>query len=617
MNPYPQQLKGAKAPQFQAVDGDTISQGITNNSVLKGIDDSEKNKNLAWILTLPIGGLLMWGMNKFNKACQGKYEDSVLGKVTAWGEKIGKLPFFQSDFMKSIEKGYSKSKTFINEKIINKSKILSAMFHTPSVPTNKMVLTMSHSTSGEVASEVATKFGEFTNEGKDLEKIKQLGFVKDGKADVEAYEKVIKNSYENFDKIIDICHKQGVGASFTKERAWKIPLTKKYVTDLIPSTKKHLCKEVHWSEFANKLEALKAAPRPCATTALGRALPKQMLRVIEGMTNGAAGGGKIGILMGAFFLADAVKSTVNAPKGEKGKTFAESNIYNLGWYLTMPLGIGLMHKAGGLQYIGMNKDEVAKYRKDLEAFNIKAKAGDFATHAEWKTAKAELQKALKGTSKWFHRPLKWAGRMLTVGLETVRPFKSTKGTFLSKTGNFFKNSKYTMKDWAGYPVRLGLFLFVISPFLAKFAAKASHVVFGRPTKSVLDDEKEKPKAEAPKMPVMPQASNNAQPPQPEAAPTAPPTSPPAQSQTAPQQQGGNLINMYNNKSAQAPQQAAPEAQKEAPKEEQEPVRKYIPSAAGVQIQATNTPQNSNSAQVNNAFSKADRAEQEALKYLKG
>lgn len=48
--------------------------------------------------------------------------------------------------------------------------------------------------------------------------------------------------------------------------------------------------------------------------------------------------------------------------------------------------------------------------------------------------------------------------MLTVGLETIRPFKSNKGTFLNKTGNFFKNAKFTAKDWAGYPVRFGLFI---------------------------------------------------------------------------------------------------------------------------------------------------------------
>lgn len=51
-----------------------------------------------------------------------------------------------------------------------------------------------------------------------------------------------------------------------------------------------------------------------------------------------------------------------------------------------------MHKAGGLQYIGMDKESVAAYRKNLEAFNAKAKAGEFATHAEWKTAKKNYKK---------------------------------------------------------------------------------------------------------------------------------------------------------------------------------------------------------------------------------
>ena len=632
INQYSQQLKGQNTPQFQAVDAESIKQGIANNTVLKSVgEEGEKNKNLAWYLTAPVGVGIIYGMNKFNKSCQGEYEKTSLGRLTKFGEDIGTSTVFQSAPVKKASSAYAAVKGFINNRI-NKSKVLSAMFNTPSLPTNKSVLSMAGGTAAEISGHLATKLEEHTAKG--TLHLDKLGLK------LDEYKEIIANPHkpENIQKLIDVCKKQGIDGSFEIEKFGKVPFVNKHLSD-ISFVKKYFGKRENFSEYANKLEALTGTGNLKGKTALGKAMPRQAIRLLESLTQGNTGG-KIGILFGAYMVADAIKNTVNAPKGEKGKTFAENMIYLAGWYLTMPFGINLMHKAGGLQYIGMTPKQVEKYREAVNKHNEKvlgkeigvgfekAKEGGkivekFANKAKWKESKQELEKMLKGDSKWFHRPFKWAAKVLTSGLETLRPYAShATDTALVKTGSFLGKIKYGIKQGGGTIGRFALVAAVIFPFLGKLAAKASHVVFGRPTKSVLDEEKPKPKTAQ-------EAANSAITNTiPKAVPqqNAPATAPQSPQAATPQAStlSGSLVKMYNQNEAvkqSTPAQAVPQQNavaQDAPqqKAEQGPVRTYIPSSAGVQVQS-NINQTGAPDKVNMAFSKADRAEQEAMKYLHG
>ena len=55
--------------------------------------------------------------------------------------------------------------------------------------------------------------------------------------------------------------------------------------------------------------------------------------------------------------------------------------------------------------------------------------------------------------------------------------------FFRKSGNFFKNL-------LGVPMRIAIPMMIIVPFVAKNATKISHFLFGKPTKSVLDEDSE-------------------------------------------------------------------------------------------------------------------------------
>lgn len=622
--------------QLQNIDTAKIQQGVNESPI--GNAANQDSPALMAALLVPTCLGTTWSMNKFNKACRGEYENSLLAKIGNFGDKIGSTKLFQNSIVDRGIKKYGQLKNFLNVKVIEKSSVLRSFFKTPSVPTNHMVLMQAGGTANELSASVASFFQKYTKEGTDLEKVKQLGFVKNGQADVETYNKVVKDTNKYVDELAKACANQPKDFVFRAEKGGKVPFSKKltgkeiYLSEKFPKLKNLFCPETSFSEFANKFKVLKGAGNTAQKTALGKALPKFSLRVLEGLTNAGTGSGLVAVLMGGFFIADALARSIKAPKDEKGMTFAENIIYNVGWYLMMPFGLATMHKFGGLQYIGMSKDQVEAHRKNVAEFNEKAKAGGFATKEEYKAAKKALKEALKGdtrilktdamgvkTAKFmrnlYQRPLKMFGRVLTVGLENYRGYTKVGDSGLKK---FFSNFGFKFKDYAGYPVRFGVFMFLIAPFLGKFFAKGSHLVFGRPTHSVLDSEPETPK-EGPKDAVKPMTN---QPTQPKVVPAAPVAQ--AQSnlnktiQMQPVQQNGvanlnqisqntkreNLLDMYKANASVVKKVSVP----------QEPVRTYVPSTEGVKLVKTKE-QEQKDKEINQLLGKAGKAEANANKYL--
>lgn len=498
---------GVNTPQLQNMNVDNA----IDNSALKGLKDKEDDTMFSkktFLLSLPVTAGMVYGMDKFNVACKGTgYDASLVGKINNFGETLGKkLPFIDNTFKK-----LGNITTWINTKIISKNSITSAFINNPSIPESHMANMMAVGTHAEIASEALGKLKRYIDIG---------GELAPGSTTKERIEQLAKESMniDNIKEIMKICEAQGDRA-LRDTKFWNIReipllgglLPEYHLSELIPENirmHKLLNRDIHFAEFSNKIKSI---VDPKGATTIGRNLSKYSLRMLEGLTNGTAGG-KFAMFMGAYFIADAIKKTINAPnkKGEKRKVFAENMISNVGMYLTMPASIVLMHKFGGLQYLGMGKGEkltenLAKYRDELVKLNaaVDADTIDKATHKakvkELKDIRFSAlrfqpgdsfgQKALKVVKNIIYRPIMKAFDIATVGLERIKPFTKDSNAFMK----FIKEAGYKLKGGAGYPMRFGLFMFAIAPFFTKILAKGSHLFFGRPEKSILDEGKEKPK----------------------------------------------------------------------------------------------------------------------------
>ena len=321
--------------------------------------------------------------------------------------------------------------------------------------------------------------------------------------------------------------------------------------------------------------------------------------------------------MQAAYLADVLYKTAKTEGvSEKVKTFAERFTEMIAFFVAMPLAIQLMHRIGGLQYAGMTKEQVEAYRKALKLHNDTAMAGLFKDKAAWKASRDNLKQMLNaGVKNPITKLFKRAGRIVTVGLEQIRPYdkkdiadiakdgtKTYRKGIMSKIRDLFRHPKFGMKQMTGYPMRIILGMMIILPFLSKIAVKGSHLIFGKPKNSLLDEGKE------PEKPA--QLNNQTQlPPQLQQAAQQQQTNIQNQPvQTTLNNSQSNLLNKYRNGNSQT--QTAQSSNNI--QNSQEPVRTYIPSPVGVQLQQGNEDLTAADA----AMRRADSAEQLALQTLK-
>lgn len=535
-NQYQNPTMGLNTQPLQNIDTQKLREDAKkqNNIVNNTINDHEDNQGVVAAVTVPVWVGICEIMKRFNKKCattvvNGK-ETSMLHKIQDWANVKGKS-FEASDFGKNFFKVTDGVSGFVKNKVIAKSKILDAIVNNPAQPVNSMAKMTKNGTLAETAQDAIEAFQRYAESaggaktaGYDISKIKKLGF-----SDLKSFEKFCEEPYTHVDDIIKKAEKLG---KLTKDAPIEVA-KKSYIpfTNIeIPVVQKILSRKVEPTEVANKLKSLSGKSlrgNEAEMSRLGKKLPKTYLRVAEGLTNGTAGG-KIAIAMQAFAVADAIVRAAKAPKGEKGKTFSESMIYDLSYYLMMPLGMTLMYGAGGAKYIGMNKTQVEQYRKALKTFNENAIKG--MSKADYKAGKKALNTMLAGSTKVVqgdgalkatgraikniaYKPLKAFGKIFTTGLETIEPYmgknkvlNTLKTPFKSLTcgikklaallcGADTKNIKgISGKGLTGGALRFIAYMFVIAPPLAKAVTKLSHLVFGKPTKSILDEDKEETKS---------------------------------------------------------------------------------------------------------------------------
>lgn len=475
-------------------------------------------------------------------------------------------------------------------------------------------------TPAQIAKEISD-FKALGEEAKIL-KLKDMKAFEWGYKDFAEMEAVQKDIHKRMPRVLEACHDAN-RKMFT--RIWGTNHSKwgRIKTWLFG-------REVYASETANKLAGSlgnvnlaenKELDSVLKKTGLDKKVPKSMLGkflakynnlVLEGATNRVAGG-KFVALMQAAYLADVLYKTAKADgAGEKVKTFAERFTEMIAFFVAMPFAIQLMHKVGGLQYAGMTKQQVEAYRQHLKIHNDKAMAAGFKDKAAWKASKDALKTELNaGVKNPITKLFKRIGRVVSVGLEQIRPYDTkavTRNGVWEKIKDLFRHPKFGMKQMAGYPMRIILGMFMILPFLSKIAVKGSHLLFGKPKNSLLDEGKEPEKTQQ-----MPQQQQPQLPPQLQQVQT-PSQQTTTQTTTTTSQQTGqsspsNLLNKYKNKTTTTT--TTTQTSENKPAAAQEPVRTYIPSPVGVQIK-----QAEDLTAADEAMRRADLAEQQALQTLK-
>ena len=286
----------------------------------------------------------------------------------------------------------------------------------------------------------------------------------------------------------------------------------------------------------------------------------------------------------------------------------------IAFFVCMPFALKLMHHIGGLQYIGMDKKAVEAYRAALKLHNEKSMAGLFKNQAAWKVSKDNLLNLLNANTKNpFTKLLKRIGRTVTVGLEQIRPYDSkaiVRNGVMSKITDLFRHPKFGIKQMAGYPMRIILGMMILLPIFNKIAVKGSHLLFGKPKKSILDEGKEEEAAKKQAEALQAQQLQQMQQAQQQPAVQNTQNAQNGQAQNG-QQNPSNLLNKYKNQPQNGAQTVSNTANNATLNKPTEPIRTYIPSPQGVIVH-----NQTDTSAADAALMRANNAEQMALQTLK-
>ena len=344
---------------------------------------------------------------------------------------------------------------------------------------------------------------------------------------------------------------------------------------------------------------------------LGQKVSGYLMRSTEALTNGLFSG-KGTVLIQALMIAQSMNEASKAEKGEKFSTFMASFSELMAFMATMGIQMRVVNGIGGLKYLGMTPEQVKNYQKAMKIANKAAGIGNKAVHTKMVNYMNNLKTLAKANVKWYQKPLKWLGDLVTIGRikETLKPLKG------SKIATAWAKVPYGLKVGLGYAGRIALIMGVIIPIFSGIAKKISYAIFGKPVKT-LEREKQKEEIEKTGQQTTPQE----QPQQPQ--------------QVQQPVQGpvphGDLVDKMNNPQ-QYQQQPQPQPQQQAipaqsmtqhisstpvnktPEQNAGITRNYIPNPV---LGAENpiNPSATRSAAIDAALRKADLAESQARKFL--
>ena len=313
---------------------------------------------------------------------------------------------------------------------------------------------------------------ELQSTARELKITKKLGF-----RSVAEFDNVMKNVVEHPKEIMQAFERATAGG-----QDLHISINRGTGSGLMGKLKSHFMgRKVSLTEYLNKYKATLGKGNK---SYIGRALPKALGWFTEGCTNRFAGG-KLAPFMQAFIFADMVYHTAKAPNGEKGKTFIERFGNDFSYFVAMTLGLMGIHKIGGGKYIGVDNAGREAYRAALAVHTAKNKAGEFLTKNAFKESLKNVDSLLnvKGL-KWYQKIWQKAARFINIGNEHGGVWNNPNG----KVMNIVR--KIANKNLIGVPLRIWLGMAVVTPIFVKATTKIAHLIFGRPTHSVLDEDEE-------------------------------------------------------------------------------------------------------------------------------
>ena len=546
----------AAIPPMQSIDANTINEAATDTYLGQRLNSfSDVDPLLQFGVTIPTWVAINQAMERYNKYCRGDYDKSVIAKFGQAGDKISKF-LFDNDFGRWLEKKASSGNTLFKKHIYDNSALIRAFDKTPSLPELKFVRHQMLGMPGTLSSDAVTILEGYL---KPLKAAKDFDSIGATKAQIEQIEQGLSkitdtearnlylqteefkilnknatpqqiNGFKNLDLAGRIKHLnelklKSLGVTSEEfatikadpykniKELLKIFGRNKNKSSRLSYSDKNLGtkaageligRKVEFSETYNKLYSAMGGNH---TTKLGRTMAQLSNYILEGASSRISGG-KVAALMQAFFLAEVlIRANRQEGASNKFKSFMERFAELIGFFVFIGPSIKLMHKIGGLQYSGMNKEQIEVYRRALKEFN------DHVMNCDWTK---DIYKAERKKLRSLFRPktrnpfvylARKTGDILTVGLEQVRPYTKHKVEKVDLTitkvmenpMQYFKNipkrlkdvarnPKYWLKQMSGYPVRFLAPMVIIMPFFNKYLVKGINSIFGKPKEGALADE---------------------------------------------------------------------------------------------------------------------------------
>ena len=549
----------APRPSFKGdpngVDNTPANDTYTRNEIKPPHEEGFGTKFIKYIIPTWMG--LHWGTELFNKANGGEYEKSLVGRFGKWGDKLSESSVVKNSFVDNMRSYGRTIKTNIKSFILRHER-LRAMYETPTAPESSMVTNFMETQAEADLKEGLGKIKDYVE--KQPTSLKSAGATKDEiEALKRTHGSGMFGGIKNEAKVTEEYLLQKFGsklgnpnimAEVVQEEtaiATRIQGLKNYMTSGTATQEEvAMCKEEISSlgrelkNFrANKIKKLKlsslgieegaiaemmANPAKNAqkieqllmkgskdspklkpfynkilsirkpATKLGKFFPKMAKLGMRGLT---FGGGLFNSLFVAFFLGDAVKSTIDAPKEKKTGTFVHGLLDAMSWVVAMPLAIKAMHSVNGLKNIGKSKFDVARYKDALKTFNQKVASGALRDKALYEQEFNELMNLKNaGTApKGLSKVLSKVASFLSIGLEQPARYKeatqslqwganlknwATKQNFGAMFRNLKRNLPNIGKNVVGYPLRFGLYMAIFAPIVDKVFSGVASAIFGKP-----------------------------------------------------------------------------------------------------------------------------------------
>ena len=478
--------------------------------------------------TLPLWFVLGKGVDLYNNKCSGEYASSLPAKIGRLGDKIAGSKVAQSDFVQNIGNKISTASRTATERWRNNSNVIRNLMEHTTLPENEMAKGTMYTQTEELASEVNHLFESYTKNNK----FKNMVPSKEEKAFVESIlgkkastidkihtlqlHRANPAKFKDIASINEVLTQRATNPNIIKETLLKeigcdLATFQKYTAEPTKYTKElreialKLGKDVKlykgnyivggpifrrkldMSQIGNKMlsvakdavdaSGVKLPPK----STLGRAMSQTMQGIMRGLT---FGGGKLGLLIFvAPALVDMYKNAKEAPDDQKLGTIAYGSVEAVSWVATFPLSMKLMHKIGGLRYLGMTPKQVEVYRNELKNFNKLNAEGAFKTLAEYKEAWNKVKGLRTPTTKlnWFEKGLKGLGFAITQDLEMRHSWKNPNLKGIKSLGNSFRGKRIGnfFRHGIGTAGKLGLFAGLMMGVLSPMISKPIEWIFGK------------------------------------------------------------------------------------------------------------------------------------------